>query len=285
MVCMTLLCALLVRWRSYGCRTSWGEMRQQIKSWIMWIRYILSFLVIFLGEVALRQAYALTCLCMAALWPSAQSKWRISCWLWQFIFHAQCFIYNWWQSIWPCTEWGMVLCWFWGIDRKVKLIAIKLKKYASLWWENLKRQREREGRRKIVTWEKMKKELKRKFLPDNYRQDIYLKFHNFKQKELSVEDYTAEFDNLMMKCDLVEAEEHTIDHDGLVLFPHILFNCNIYNTRGWIFRHKPSMAPCNRKIQTGGVVMHLLSFKIGIAKCISRQSSPLWVAGEFDVSN
>ncbi|KAL9438185.1 hypothetical protein AB3S75_023951 [Citrus x aurantiifolia] len=95
-------------------------------------------------------------------------------------------------------------------DRKVKLIAIKLKKYASLWWENLKRQREREGRRKIVTWEKMKKELKRKFLPDNYRQDIYLKFHNFRQKELSVEDYTAEFDNLMMKCDLVEAEEHTI---------------------------------------------------------------------------
>ncbi|KAK9212423.1 hypothetical protein WN943_001805 [Citrus x changshan-huyou] len=90
-------------------------------------------------------------------------------------------------------------------DRKVKLIAIKLKKYASLWWENLKRQREREGRRKIVTWEKMKKELKRKFLPDNYRQDIYLKFHNFRQKELSVEDYTAEFNNLMMKCDLVEA--------------------------------------------------------------------------------
>ncbi|KAH9667915.1 Endonuclease [Citrus sinensis] len=54
-------------------------------------------------------------------------------------------------------------------DRKVKLIAIKLKK-----------------------------------------QDIYLKFHNFRKKELSVEDYTAEFDNLMMKCDLVEAEEHTI---------------------------------------------------------------------------
>ncbi|KAL9415754.1 hypothetical protein AB3S75_039028 [Citrus x aurantiifolia] len=94
-------------------------------------------------------------------------------------------------------------------DRKVKLIAIKLKKYASLWWENLKRQRKREGRRKIVTWEKMKKELKRKFLPDNYRQDIYLKFHNFRQKELSVEDYTAEFDNLMMKCDLVEAEERS----------------------------------------------------------------------------
>ncbi|KAK9227018.1 hypothetical protein WN943_012067 [Citrus x changshan-huyou] len=42
------------------------------------------------------------------------------------------------------------------------------------------------------------------------KQDIYLKFHNFRQKELSVEDYATEFDNLMMKCDLVEAEEHTI---------------------------------------------------------------------------
>ena len=53
----------------------------------------------------------------------------------------------------------------------------------------------------------MKKELKRKYLPFNYRQDIYLKIHNFKQKNLSVEEYSAEFENLMIKGDLKKVEE------------------------------------------------------------------------------
>lgn len=31
-------------------------------------------------------------------------------------------------------------------DCKVKLVAIKLKKHASIWWEHLKKQRAREGK-------------------------------------------------------------------------------------------------------------------------------------------
>ncbi|GJZ33589.1 RNA-directed DNA polymerase [Tanacetum coccineum] len=58
----------------------------------------------------------------------------------------------------------------------------------------------------------MKKELKRRFLPDNYRHDCFLKLHNLKQKELSTEDYTVEFDHLMIKCDVVEPEKQTIAH-------------------------------------------------------------------------
>ena len=81
----------------------------------------------------------------------------------------------------------------------MKLVAIKLKKHVSLWWENLMRQKERKGRSKIVMWDKMKRELKRKYLPDNYRQDIFLKIHNFRQKEMTVAEYTAEFDHLMFK--------------------------------------------------------------------------------------
>ena len=95
-------------------------------------------------------------------------------------------------------------------NRKVKLITIKLKKHASLWWENLMRQRERKDRSKIVTWDKMKCELKRKYLPDNYRQDIFLKIHNFRQKEMTVAEYTTEFDHLMLKGELTELEEQTI---------------------------------------------------------------------------
>ncbi|PWA72114.1 hypothetical protein CTI12_AA275430 [Artemisia annua] len=95
-------------------------------------------------------------------------------------------------------------------ERKVKLVALKLRKYASLWWENLKRQRARDGKRPLRSWEKLKRELKKRFLPESYRQDSFLKLHNLKQNELSCEDYTAEFDHLMIKCDIVEPEEQTI---------------------------------------------------------------------------
>ncbi|GKV08470.1 hypothetical protein SLEP1_g20092 [Rubroshorea leprosula] len=44
-------------------------------------------------------------------------------------------------------------------DKRVKLVAIKLKKHASIWWENLKRSQEREGHSKIRTWEQMRWEL------------------------------------------------------------------------------------------------------------------------------
>ena len=49
----------------------------------------------------------------------------------------------------------------------------------------------------------MKRELKRKYLLEHYKQDVFMKFHNFKQKELSVEEYTAEFDHLMIRFDVV----------------------------------------------------------------------------------
>ena len=56
----------------------------------------------------------------------------------------------------------------------------------------------------------MKRELRRKYFPDHYKQDAFMKFHNFKQKELSVEEYTSEFDHLMIRCDIVEPEEQMI---------------------------------------------------------------------------
>ena len=76
----------------------------------------------------------------------------------------------------------------------------------------MKRQHEGNGKKKIETWEKMKKELKRRYLPTNYHQDIYLKFQNFKQQDLIVEEYSAKFVNLIIKGDLQEAKEICIAH-------------------------------------------------------------------------
>jgi len=95
-------------------------------------------------------------------------------------------------------------------DKKVKLVALRLRKYASLWWTNLNAKRLRERKARIHTWEKMKAKLKAWFLPPTYVQDCYSQFHNLTQGTMNVEEYTREFEKLMIKCDVQEPEEHTI---------------------------------------------------------------------------
>ena len=89
----------------------------------------------------------------------------------------------------------------------MKLVAIKMCKNASILSKNLKRQCERDGKEKIETWEKIKKELKRKYLSVDYHQDIYIKIKNFNQQDLSVEEYLTKILNFIIKRDLQEVKE------------------------------------------------------------------------------
>jgi len=84
-------------------------------------------------------------------------------------------------------------------------------------WEHLKTKRDREGKSKIKTWEKKRRELSKKFLPSHYYQDSFIQLQNLRQKNFFVEEYTREFEKLMMKCDIHEREEQTIArcHGGL----------------------------------------------------------------------
>lgn len=56
---------------------------------------------------------------------------------------------------------------------KVKLVAIKLKGRASVWWEQLRRSRDRQGNAKITDWEKMKKKMKGHFVSFGYTQTLF----------------------------------------------------------------------------------------------------------------
>ena len=56
----------------------------------------------------------------------------------------------------------------------------------------------------------MKREMKKHCLPENYRKDLLLKMHSLQQGGQNVEEYTREFEQLMMKCDIVETQEQTI---------------------------------------------------------------------------
>ena len=51
---------------------------------------------------------------------------------------------------------------------------------------------------------------KRRYLPTNYHRDIYLKIHYFKQQDSSMENYLAEFVNLIINGHLQEFEDQVI---------------------------------------------------------------------------
>jgi len=53
----------------------------------------------------------------------------------------------------------------------------------------------------------MKTKLKAHFLPPTYIQNNYSLLHHLTQGSMSVEEYTIEFEKLLIKCDLQEAEE------------------------------------------------------------------------------
>ena len=55
--------------------------------------------------------------------------------------------------------------------------------------------------------EKDERKLKAKFLPFHYLQDKYTKLHNLRQESKSVEEYTREFERLVMTCDIRESED------------------------------------------------------------------------------
>ncbi|KAJ0975499.1 hypothetical protein J5N97_017464 [Dioscorea zingiberensis] len=96
------------------------------------------------------------------------------------------------------------------LDRqKVKLVAIKLKGRASAWWEQLRRSRDRQGKPKIVDWDKMKK-MKGHFLPFAYNQTLFQRLHTLRQGTRSVDEYTEDFYQLIARNDLSETEEQLV---------------------------------------------------------------------------
>ncbi|KAG5534031.1 hypothetical protein RHGRI_022247 [Rhododendron griersonianum] len=94
-------------------------------------------------------------------------------------------------------------------EKKVKLVAIRLKGRASAWWEQLQGTRLRRGKGKIREWEKMKKKLNEQFLPFNYMQNLYKNLHNLKQVG-SVDEYTEAFHQLVARVDLNESEDQMV---------------------------------------------------------------------------
>ncbi|XP_071739555.1 uncharacterized protein [Rutidosis leptorrhynchoides] len=104
---------------------------------------------------------------------------------------------------------------------KVKLVAHKLRKHASLWWDHVRKQRALARKSKGTTWDKMKRLLRGKFLPENYRQQAFIEYHNLRQGTITVEELIYEFDKIRMRCDITKEEEQIIARFLCALKPEI----------------------------------------------------------------
>ena len=91
--------------------------------------------------------------------------------------------------------------------RKVKIAIAKLSKYASIWYNGIKKAREREGKKKIESWEKLRKLLRHRFVPTGHQQKLFIKLASLKQGNSSVDEYITEFENLTLRCEMEERRE------------------------------------------------------------------------------
>ena len=60
------------------------------------------------------------------------------------------------------------------------------------------------------SWEKLKKHMRKAFLPHNYTRMMYQRLQNLHQGTRSVDDYTTDFYQLVSRNDLAETDDKLI---------------------------------------------------------------------------
>ena len=92
-------------------------------------------------------------------------------------------------------------------EKNFKVPSLKLTRNASLWSENLKKQRARDGKRNINSWKKLKTHMSTWFLPESYKEDIYNRIFSLKQNNMSMREYMREFKKHLLRGDIHEPQE------------------------------------------------------------------------------
>ncbi|CAJ2657130.1 unnamed protein product [Trifolium pratense] len=93
---------------------------------------------------------------------------------------------------------------------QVKMVAIRLKSTAAVWWDKLVVQKQRQRKNPIRTWRMMKQLMLERFLPEDYEQILYKMYIECVQGKRSVTEYTAEFLRFSERNELGESENQNV---------------------------------------------------------------------------
>ena len=58
-------------------------------------------------------------------------------------------------------------------EKKVKLVAVEFTDYSIDWWDQIILSRRRNRERPVDTWDKMKRVMRRRFIPSHYYRELY----------------------------------------------------------------------------------------------------------------
>lgn len=97
-----------------------------------------------------------------------------------------------------------------SLQRCVPMIAMRFRGSAAAWWSQQKSSRAREGKPRILSWDKLKKRMRKAFLPFNYEQVMFQRFHGLQQERRSVEEYSTEFISLLRRVDAQYTDQQIV---------------------------------------------------------------------------
>lgn len=115
------------------------------------------------------------------------------------------------------------------LDQCVPVIAMRFRQRAAAWWTQIKSTRTRQNKPKIATWDKLKKHLRKTFLPYNYDQLMFQRLHHLRQGTRTVEEYSTEFFLLLNRIDLQDSDSQLVARYIGGLRQKIQHTLNLFN--------------------------------------------------------
>lgn len=115
------------------------------------------------------------------------------------------------------------------LDRCVPMIVMRFRGRAAAWWSQLKFSRARLSKPRILSWYKLKKKMRKRFLPFNYDQLMFQRLHSLRQGNDSVEEYSTQFFLLLTRVDLRDSDQQIVIRFVCGLRKNIRDHLNLLN--------------------------------------------------------
>lgn len=96
------------------------------------------------------------------------------------------------------------------LEHCVTVLAMRFRNRATACWTQLKTSRQRMGKAKIESWDKLKKHMRKMFLPYNYDQLMFQCLQHLRQGRRTVEEYSTEFFLLLNRIDLHDSDKQLV---------------------------------------------------------------------------